>query len=163
MRIIETKRARGAAGSAALTAAAALAVAAGTVAVMAWASAGGKQGVDPRYATPTATLKSYIRAVLAVDEQAEMDTATKERRAAIEAYRSPQGPARRRRGLAGKAELFRVHPIRIVEEKIWGDRAKVLVTQGGTASCPLYYVYAFKKEDGAWKIDRIDQGGDLRW
>ena len=117
---------------------------------------------DPRYATPRATQETYIRAVLAVDEEQELATATPELRARAERQRGPDLALRHER-LKGKAAMFRDSPIQFVREKIWGDRAKILVTQGDLAGTPGYWVYTFHKLGEEWKIANMERTGDMRW
>lgn len=118
--------------------------------------------VDHRYASPRATLRTYEAAVLVVDEEAEILCASSRLRAEIERTRGPD-KARRRTMLAGKAAFFRTNPIVFVKEKVWGDRAKVLVTQGGPPDRPVTWIYSFVREADLWKVDLIERSQDLGW
>jgi hypothetical protein len=118
---------------------------------------------DPRYATPRATLESYIQAVLAVDEGRELATATPELRARAERQRGTMTPVQRYESLKGKAALFRGMPIRFVREKIWGETAKILVNQGSPAGISDPWVYSFHRIGGEWKISGMERTEDMRW
>jgi hypothetical protein len=135
-----------------------LAIAAGTVGFLHVAT----QRPDPRYATPRAALETYIRCVLAVDEAGELATATPELRARAERQRGPD-PALRHERLKGKSAMFRQTPIRFVREKIWGDRAKILVAQGGPPELPDSWVYSFEKIGREWKISNMERTGQMGW
>ncbi|MCU0722162.1 MAG: hypothetical protein MUC63_00840 [Planctomycetes bacterium] len=117
---------------------------------------------DSRYATPRSTLDSYVRAVLAVDEAAELATATPELRARAERQRGPD-LARRHELLKGKTALFRDAPIRVVREKVWGERAKILAIQGGAGGLEDYWVYSFQKIGAEWKISGMARTRDMGW
>ncbi|MHC5036433.1 MAG: hypothetical protein ACYTHM_03895 [Planctomycetota bacterium] len=132
------------------------------VGILALTVSGISRGTDPRFATPRATLQSYISAVMAVDEEAELDTASKSLRAHAVDYRGPD-KARRIQGLRGKMQFFKAHPMKFIEERTWGDRARIVVTQGGTPDRPQYWTYSFIREEGAWKIDKIVNRRELRW
>ncbi|MHC4599012.1 MAG: hypothetical protein ACYS47_08410 [Planctomycetota bacterium] len=115
-----------------------------------------------RFASPSACLRAYIRAVLAVDEERELATATLAARANAERQRGPD-KAKRKRGLAGKARLFRERPIRWTRKdvKFWAERARINVTQGSLGGKPLDYTYSFLLEKGEWKIANIEYGWDI--
>ena len=136
-------------------------ISAALVAVTSAASRPGA-GPDPRFASPEATLNRYFEAILAVDEDAELATGTAEIRALAERNRGPD-KARRKKLLAGKAAFFKRFPPRIMDVKILGDRAKILVFQGGTEERPISYVYSFHRVGGNWKISNIERRHDLSW
>jgi len=117
---------------------------------------------NPRYATPEATLNAYVDGILAVDEDAELSTGTPEARAQAIRNRGPDRE-RRKKLLAGKARHFESFPLRIVQVKILGDRAKILAHQGGPPENPITYVYSFKRLNGNWKISGIDRTHDMGW
>jgi hypothetical protein len=111
------------------------------------------------YASPSACLRTYIRAVLAVNEEAELDTATAKLRAKAERERGPD-KAKRKKVLAGKTALFEATPIHWTREDVtvWGERARIVAVQGTNAGRPRLYTYSFLYEKEKWKIDNIEYG-----
>ena len=88
-----------------------------------------------RFASPSACLRAYIRAVLAIDENRELATATDKARANAERQRGPD-KARRKSILAGKTRMFRERPLHWTREdvKFWAERARITVARGNWAA-----------------------------
>jgi hypothetical protein len=113
------------------------------------------------FASPSACLREYVRAVLALDEARELRTATEAARAKAKIDRGPDAE-KRMTALAGKARIFRNRLLRWTprDVKVWAERARITVTMGERAGRPCHFTYTFLLEKEAWKITNIEEGRD---
>lgn len=147
---------------AAVAAAPLLAAAAGLAALSLFPPGYDDSGVFRHYGSPASTLKSYVSAVYALDETRETAVGNRRLRIRSNRYRG-WDILRRRYFVAGKRMHYRAVTFAIARERVWGDRAQILVHEISPGGRIFPYTYDFEREEGLWRMSDMGPGNNLRY